>query len=95
MLDVKCVTTLPFNKVTQLTKPQADALKSMAESAIKTNNSVAACIGVAGAVAILTAIVTLIQNHDNNKHEERMKELEIEKLKVELENHKNKEEVLL
>lgn len=86
---------LPMDKVTHVSKPQADAINSMADSVVKVNNSKAILIGVAGAIAVLQAIIVLIQNHDNNKHEERMKELEIEKLKVELEKHKNKEEVLL
>ena len=80
---------LPMDKVTRVSKPQADALNSMAEAGIKFNNSKVILIAVAGTIAIIQAAIKFAENH-NNKLEEEMMRLEIEKMKIE--NKINKEE---
>ena len=82
---------LPIDKITKVSKPQADALNSMAEAGIKLNNSQVILITVAGAIAIIQAAIKFAQNHDNNKHEECMMKLELEKLKIEYGNNKEEE----
>lgn len=89
---------LPMDKVTRVSKPQADALNSMAEAGIKFNNSKVILIAVAGTIAIIQAAIKFAENHNNNnkleeekmRHEEEMMRLEIEKMKIE--NKINKEE---
>ena len=82
---------LPMDKITKVSKPQADALNSMAEAGIKLNNSQVILSAVAGAIVIIQAAIKFAQNHDDNKHEERMMKLELEKLKIEYENNKEEE----
>ena len=82
---------LPMDKITKVSKPQADALNSMAEAGIKLNNSQVILIAVAGAIVIIQSVIKFAQNHDDNKHEERMTKLELEKLKIEYETNKEEE----
>ena len=89
---------LPMDKVTRVSKPQADALNSMAEAGIKFNNSKVILIAVAGTIAIIQAAIKFAENHNNNKleeekmrHEEEMMRLEIEKMKIENKNIKEEE----
>lgn len=67
------------------TKPQVDQY-------IRANDSYMKAIGVAGLITITTAIIKLLQTYADNKHEvelvslaheEKMLELEIEKIKIE------------
>ena len=81
---IKNFTDVPLDDITKLTKAKADNYTQV----IKSKNVM---IGVVGTFVIIEAIISLIKNRDNNNHEERMMKLELEKLKLELENNKEEE----
>ena len=86
---IKNLNDIPIDDIGKLTKAKADNYS-------KVVNSKVLLIGVTGTIAILQAIIILVQNRNNNKleeekmrHEEEMMRLEIEKMKIE---NSNKEE---
>ena len=81
---IKNFTDIPLDDITKLTKAKADNYTQVV-------NSKTVMIGVVGTIVIIEAIIALMKNRDNNIHEERMAEFELEKFKLELENNKEEE----
>ncbi len=60
------------------TKPQVDQF-------LRANKAWVLTIGISGTITIITAIINLIKEHNNNMHDEHMAEYEIDKMKLEIE----------
>lgn len=84
-MNIKNLIDIPLDDITKLTKAKADNYTQVVKSRT-------VMIGVVGTIIIIEAIITLVKNHDNNNHEERMMEFELKKLELESKNNKDKEE---
>lgn len=72
----------------KFTKPQVDQFVRANDANMKT-------IGLIGSIAILSALITAMQYHINNKHEEKIAEHEETMLKLEIEKIKLENERVL
>lgn len=82
MANIQIVKALPADKITKFTKPQIDQY-------IRANKENMKTIGLVGCITLLGALITVLDkmitnNHDEKMavHEEKMLELEIEKMKI-------------